>query len=307
MNARGAERRRLPDGRWHFHHGPIDLVIGAEGEARIVDAALEQAWQRFAGLLDELVAELPLLRAPRPIPAGALRAPAERARDSARRACASASARGPVARRMIAACDLFATRYGLFVTPMAAVAGSVAQEIVAPLSRDGVRRAWVDNGGDIALWLGEAASVTIGVVADLHAPTVDGVLEIGAADRPRGVATSGWRGRSLSRGIADAVTVLADTAAIADVAATLIANAVDVAHPSVRRAPASQVRDDSDLGEIAVTVDVGALSRESIDEALERGTAFARRCIDDGLVEQALLSLQGRSRIVAGRRSGALA
>lgn len=301
MSAHGAERRRLPDGRWHFHHGPIDLIIGADGDAAIVDAAIEQAWQRFSGLLAELVAELPLLRAPRPVPATALYGPAERARVPA-----NDRGRGPVARRMIAACDLYASRYGLFVTPMAAVAGSVAQEIVAPLSRDGVRRAWVDNGGDIALWLGEASSVTIGVVADLRAPAVDGVLAIGDVDRPRGIATSGWRGRSLSRGIADAVTVLADTAALADVAATLIANAVDIAHPSVRRAPASQVRDDSDLGEIAVTVDVGPLSRASIDEALERGAAFARRCIDDGYVEQAMLSLQGRSRIVA-RRNGALA
>lgn len=301
MSAHGAERRRLPDGRWHFHHGPIDLVIGADGDAAIVDAAIEQAWQRFSGLLEELVAELPLLRAPRPVPATALYGPAERARVPA-----SDRGRGPVAKRMIAACDLYASRYGLFVTPMAAVAGSVAQEIVAPLSRDGVHRAWVDNGGDIALWLGEASSVTIGVVADLRAPAVDGVLAIRDVDRPRGIATSGWRGRSLSRGIADAVTVLADTAALADVAATLIANAVAIAHPSVRRAPASQVRDDSDLGEIAVTVDVGPLSRVAIDEALERGAAFARRCIDDGYVEQALLSLQGRSRIVA-RRNGALA
>ena len=50
----------------------------------------------------------------------------------------------------------------------------------------------------------------------------------------RGIATSGWRGRSFSLGIADAVTVLAATAAEADAAATVIANAVDLpGHPAI--------------------------------------------------------------------------
>ena len=66
----------------------------------------------------------------------------------------------------------------------------------------------------------------------------------------RGVATSGWRGRSFSLGIADAVTVLAATAAAADAAATIIANAVDLpGHPAIARRPASELEDDSDLGD----------------------------------------------------------
>ena len=32
-----AQRARLPDGRWHLQHGPIDLVIGAEGEPDAVE------------------------------------------------------------------------------------------------------------------------------------------------------------------------------------------------------------------------------------------------------------------------------
>jgi hypothetical protein len=59
------------------------------------------------------------------------------------------------------------------------------------------------------------------------------------------------------------------------------------------------VRDDSDLGERLVTVGVAALPVEAIDEALAGGEAFAQRCIEAGEIVQAMLSLQGHSRIVA--------
>ncbi len=289
MNGGGAVRARLADGRWHFQHGPIDLVIGVDGEPAAVGPALESAWARFAGVLDELVGELALLRAP-----------------CAPTAC-GASPHGPIARRMAQACRPYAERFGLFVTPMAAVAGSVAQEIVAHFERPGIRRAWVNNGGDIALWLAQGVSVAVGVVQDLAAPSIDARLRIGGTDALRGIATSGWRGRSFSLGVADAVTVLAETAAMADAAATMIANAVDIDHPAVRRAPASTLRDDTDLGERRVTVAVGALPPDAVRESLDRGARFARRCIDEGLVAQAMLSLQGRSRIVADHRIEALA
>lgn len=287
--ANGAQRSRLPDGRWHFQHGPIDLIIGADGDDAVLASAIESAWMRFGEVLAELVRELPLLRTACPVGGDAPRA------------------RGPIAQRMIDACTPFARRYGVFVTPMAAVAGSVAHEIVACLARDGVRRAWVNNGGDVALWLAEGASVDVGVVANASAPSIDATLRISHDDVPRGIATSGWRGRSLSMGIADSVTVLARSAAEADAAATLVANAVNVEHEAVRRLPASSVRDGSDLGERLVTVQVGALPADAVDEALERGARFARRCLDDGRIVQAMLSLQGRSRIVAARPIEALA
>lgn len=283
-----AQRAPLPGGRWHFQHGPIDLVLGVEGDARAVDAALDAAWRRFETVLGELVGELPLLRAPCPV------------------AGAAPCARGPVAQRMIDACAPLARRFGLFLTPMAAVAGSVAEEIVGLLARDGVHRAWVNNGGDAAFWLAAGAHIDVGVVADLAAPAIDARLRVSHDDAARGIATSGWRGRSLSLGIADAVTVVATGAARADAAATLVANAVDVAHPAVRRAPASSVRDDSDLGERLVTVDVPALPAAAVDDALDAGEAFARRCLEAGEIVQALLSLQGRSRIVVARKIEAL-
>ena len=94
----------------------------------------------------------------------------------------------------------------------------------------------------------------------------------------RGVATSGWQGRSHSLGIADAVTVLARCAAVADAAATLIANAVDVDHPGIRREPARVLDEDSDLGDRPVTVAVPALDPETIDAALDAGAHDAAAC-----------------------------
>ncbi|MFC7538920.1 hypothetical protein ACFQU2_04835 [Siccirubricoccus deserti] len=149
-----------------------------------------------------------------------------------------------------------------FITPMAAVAGAVAEEVLAAIAGvPGLGTAHVNNGGDIALHLAPGEALRIGLVRSLEAAVPEGLVRIAAADPVRGIATSGWQGRSFSRGIADAVTVLAATAAEADAAATVIANAVDAVHPAVRRVPASSLDPDSDLGELPVTIGVGPCRR----------------------------------------------
>src|SRR5271168_1035383 len=211
-------QRRLSDGRRHFHDGPIDLVLEAFGVDRAVEAAYAAAWRRFATVLDELCEELPLLRAP--------------STPTSRRPV------GIVARRMAAA--VAKLHHARFVTPMAAVAGAVAEEILDTMSSAApLTRAYVNDGGDIALHLEPGETFAIGMVDRPDRPSLFGRATIGASDAARGIATSGWRGRSFSLGIADAVTVLASSAAGADAAATLIANAVDIPrHPAIRRAPA---------------------------------------------------------------------
>ena len=268
-----AQRAKLSDGRWHFQHGPIDLVIGAEGDADAVADAHEAAWQRFRSVLPELVAELPALRLP-------VRGP-----------CAL---QGVIARRMWHACRPF---HSAFITPMAAVAGSVAQELIGHYQREGIARAWVNNGGDIALHLVPGASARVGLFADLarFAPSsihTDGHFELRADMPVRGVATSGWRGRSFSLGIADSVTVLARTAAQADAAATVIANAVNVIDARIQRAPADSLKDDSDLGEIEVTVEVPPLEPALIQQALRSGQRRARELQREGLIHSAVLVCQ---------------
>lgn len=270
----GPSRALLPDGRLHLQHGPIDLVIEARGAPQETCAAYEQAWRRFQDVLEALVAEQPLLRT-------ALGA-------------AYPLASGSVARRMVAAVWPYRAA---FVTPMAAVAGAVADEMLeAMLAGRQLYKAYVNNGGDIALYLAPGQGFEIGIVNDPQRPAPDAALRIASHDPSRGIATSGWRGRSQSLGIADAVTVLARTAATADAAATLIANAVDVDHPAIRRLPARHVKEDSDLGDLPVTVAVGALPRDAVEAALDRGLRAALELKARGLIGSAYLASQGMTR-----------
>ena len=271
---------RLPDGRLHLQEGPIDLVIGAEGPAGAVQDAYAAAIRAFDGLLAGLAAELPLLRAP----AGET----------------PAALRGPVARRMVGAVHPHRT---VFVTPMAAVAGAVADHVLAAMvtAAPDLAKAFVNDGGDIAFHLTPGARFELGLVPDLTTPALAGTAAIGFDDPVRGAATSGRGGRSFSLGIADAVTVLARTAAEADVAATLVANAVDLpGHPAVRRGPASAEDADSDLGDRPVVLKVGELSDAEIDDALDAGAAEAERMRAAGLIHAAALALRGRWRVAAG-------
>jgi ApbE superfamily uncharacterized protein (UPF0280 family) len=163
-----------------------------------------------------------------------------------------------------------------------------------------LERAYVNNGGDIALHLANGMRFTVGLVDRPDAPGPMRTTIIAADDPTRGVATSGRHGRSFSLGIADAVTVLARAAAQADAAATIIANAVDLpGHPAIVRRPASELQPDSDLGARLVTRDVGALQPPEIAAALGAGEDCARALLAQGLIDGAALRLHGAMRVVA--------
>ncbi|MGU3496527.1 UPF0280 family protein [Xanthobacteraceae bacterium A53D] len=265
----------LPDGRrLHLQDGPIDLIIEASGEADAIAAGYAEAAARFDGLLARLCTELPQLRA-RVVPG-------------------TCPLDGPVARRMWAAVAPFAALD--FITPMAAVAGAVAEEIIAAFNRPGISRAYVNNGGDIALFLPRGASFTVGLVDRPDQPRIIGTTILSSDSPVRGVATSGWRGRSFSLGIADAVTILAPTAALADAAATVVANAVDLpGHPGVLRIPAQALQPDSDLGGRLVTRAVPELATDDRARALAAGLACADTLVRRGLIAAAALHLQGET------------
>jgi len=268
--------RMLPDGRrLHLQDGPIDLIVEAFGPADAMRAAYAAAASRFRGLLDELCDELPLLR----MPAHPNRCLLQ----------------GPVAKRMHAAVAPFAA--DCFITPMAAVAGSVAEEILAAMTAvASLGKAYVNNGGDIALHLSTPECFTIGLVDRPDRPNQFGKAMLSSADNVRGIATSGWRGRSFSLGIADAVTVLAADASLADAAATIVANEVDLpGHRAVFRVPAQELQADSDLGCRLVTRDVGPLDPAEVQEALGRGMKCAKRLLASGFITAAALHLQGET------------
>jgi len=277
-----AQVRLLSDGRrLHLHHGPIDLIVEAFDAAHEVNLAYRAAAERFVTVLDELCGELPLLRR-----AARLGGP---------------QALGVVARRMQAAVAPYCER--TFITPMAAVAGAVAEEILGSMTSAAVlSRAYVNNGGDIALHLAPGQRFVVGMVERPDRPSLFGKIELHSSEPVRGIATSGWRGRSFSLGIADAVTVLAGRAAMADAAATIIANAVDLpGHPGVTRIPARDLAPDNDLGDRLVTQGVGELSSAEVAAALDAGVMVADSLLAEGLVRSVALHLSGETRVVGVR------
>jgi len=254
--------------RLHIQHGPIDLVIDADGPGR--RALFERATGAAMPVLSTLADELDGLRAPY---------------------VAGRRFNGPVACRMQSVCRIAGDS---FVTPMAAVAGSVADHVLAAMlddeaARDSSRIS-VNNGGDIAFWTADGAT-TRALIAGLPTAT----LTLTGPTCWRGMASSGWDGRSHSLGIADSVTVLADSAALADIAATLIANDVDLpGHPMITRHPAHQLDPASDLAGRMVTTGVPALADDEIAAALAAGCVTATRMMQLGGIAGAVLVLQDR-------------
>lgn len=266
-----ATANMLPDQkRLHLNHGPIDLVIQAFGPAANVTTAYRNATKRFQTILPELVSELDALRQPVN--------PHQRFK-------------GQIARHMHHAVNI---DYAGFVTPMAAVAGAVADEVISVIATESnILKAYVNNGGDIALHMKPNTKFNIAIAGQTDR------IALTAEDKINGIATSGWHGRSFSFGIADDVTVLARNAAAADVVATLIANAVDLPDSAkITRAPANTLSPDSDLGNRKVTTGVARLKRREIQTALARGASLARVFLKRGLIRAARLNLQGETCII---------
>ena len=273
----------MADNRLHLQHGPIDIIAHVDAPEEVRKRLYTSASNRFSTVLVELVAEMDLLKQPwsadLPDP------------------------KGGIAQKMC-----FAVRGSdIFVTPMAAVAGAVADEVLEAMLYEAknpdpcleeIQRMYVNNGGDIAFWLNAGESFSIGVVDNPGIPELNARVSLAYESPVRGIATSGWRGRSQSLGIADAVTVLAGSAATADAAATLIANDVNVYYPGILKRPASEVKDESDLGMLPVTVDVPPLPVDQISEALKRGAQTAGNFIRTGKIEAAYLSLQKQTLVV---------
>ena len=270
----------LKDGRLHLQNGPIDLIIGALGEPEELRKAYMQAYDGFDGLLEALADDFESLS--RPI-------------------TSEPKSKCGVGDRMINAVSRFSEDH--FVTPMAAVAGAVADTVLSVMvTSRRVKRAYVNNGGDIALHIAEGEEMTVGVVPQVEALVPQGAIKISASMGARGVATSGWSGRSMSLGIADAVTVLAESAAAADAAATLIANDVDLEHPAIERARANSLVEGSDLGDLLVTTAVGSLTENEVSEALASGEETAQEFLDSGAIIGAFLIKDRQMRIVGDVR-----
>lgn len=110
------------------------------------------------------------------------------------------------------------------VGPMAAVAGAIAEHVGHRLLET-TDEVIVENGGDI--YINTRQKVKIGLFAGKSPLSMKVGLELDVDRMPQGVCTSSGRiGHSLSFGCADAVCIISPSCALADAAATAIANHV---------------------------------------------------------------------------------
>jgi hypothetical protein len=180
------------------------------------------------------------------------------------------------------------------MTPKAAVAGAVADEIADLIFEDeDVSRVIVNNGGDIAIRLRGREIAKVGIISDLSRKEITHKLLVDSGRNIGGVATSGFGGRSFTKGIASAAVVVASTASLADAAATLLGNTINVDDPVIERQLAEEIYPGTDIPGHLVTTKVGNLSQYKIKEALEKGLIKVRELQDKGLIFGALLALKG--------------
>ena len=175
------------------------------------------------------------------------------------------------------------------LTPMAAVAGTIADAVANWLFEKGSTRVIVDNGGDIAVRIAAGETVTVGVRPDIRSSAISHVLRLDSRRHFWGVTTSGFGGRSFTRGIASGVTALAPCASFADAASTAIANACFVESENIKQIPAERLDPDTDLAGIPVTVDIGNLSRSQFLAAFERALRRAEDLVGRGVIFGALI------------------
>jgi hypothetical protein len=121
--------------------------------------------------------------------------------------------------------DMMAAGLHADVGPMASVAGAISEYVGKGLIDQGCKEIIIENGGDI--FLQRSRDCTIAVFAG-ESPLSNRVgIQISSSRMPLGICTSsGTVGHSLSLGSADSVTVLADSAVVADAVATRLGNEV---------------------------------------------------------------------------------
>jgi len=180
------------------------------------------------------------------------------------------------------------------LTPLAAVAGALADAVADFLFDRGMTRVVVDNGGDIAVRIIGNEQVNVGIGTAARNGRISKSIVLDSSLSSWGIATSGLGGRSFTRGVASAVTILARTASLADAAATAVANASFVEDENVLQQPAEKIDPNTDIAGIPVTVKVGPLSEEKVEMAVFRASGKARSLEDQGVILGVVVEVQDR-------------
>jgi uncharacterized protein len=208
-----------------------------------------------------------------------------------------------VVARAAEACRLVAGAGGVRLTPLAAVAGAVADQVAEAAWGLGADKVVVNNGGDLALRLAPGRRLRVGLPLFPGGP-LGHRLTVSGGDGVGGVASSGWPGRSFSPGVAEQVAVWGADGALADAAATCLAGACQVDSPRVTRVPAVELDPGTDVPELLVTTGVGDLSEDEARQALASGEAMARRLLTALPLLGVHFSVSGRKLLIARQGGG---
>jgi hypothetical protein len=262
----------LPNGAVLVDYGPMRMFISAfENGDPVIDLAKEGACEAIQ-VLEDLARFLPVIKK---------KAQELQVKDSF----------PVVVRKMIEATKKMGEPD---LTPLAAVAGAGSDVVADFIFSRGGTKIIVDNGGDVAIRLREGEVAKVGVKTDIHAKVPDYLIPIDSSMGIGGVATSGLGGRSFTKGIASAATVLSETASLADAAATVVGNFTNIEDPSIMRSLAEEIYPDTDIPGEWVTVKAGSLSKEKIEEALNNGLSKAYSICQKGLIKEALIAVEGK-------------
>lgn len=264
--------RELSPGQVFFDYGPVSMVVSAIRDGAGDTELCRSAFGVIDGCLKELRPVLEILRRyPGKVNPGELRGLPE-----------------VMARAVIATGDAW-------LTPMAAVAGSISDAVADYLYSQGAEKVTANNGGDIAVRLAPGQSLNLGVVCDLSRGTVDRAVRLTHESTVGGVATSGLGGRSLTTGIASGVTVFAGRCAQADALATLLADRSYIDSPAVHTVLAAELDPDSDIADQRVVVAVDSLTGEERERALGQVLAEAERQYAGGSLMACIATVQGKT------------
>ncbi len=272
-------------GQAFFEHGPITMVIGGWRQGEPMRKELDEAAAIAARHLEELShvperGKLPLLGI------------------NGHGDPAVASRRLPLVFRQM--CRAVKATGDSTLTPMAAVAGAIADLAAEALLRRGATKAFVNNGGDMAVRVGPGEKLLVGIVASLSSGKITHILTLTNGEGIGGVATSGLGGRGFTKGVADAAVVLAENAGLADACATLLANSTFVNTPQVQQARAETLDPLTDLKGRMVTQAVHTLPGGVVLQALKQGSESARQLIEKEVIKGALIFVQGQMAAIPG-------
>jgi ApbE superfamily uncharacterized protein (UPF0280 family) len=242
--------------------GPVQMMITASRG----DQPIDREWDEVSGYVERLLAELSPVLAVAKLPVWKIR---------------SEESLPAILVNMIKAvrrCE------DPSLTPMAAVAGAFADAVADYLKERGATRVIVNNGGDIALRLGRDEQIRVGIVNGINAFSHSHTLKLDSRSGIEGIATSGFGGRSFTKGIATAAVVLGHNCREADACATLVGNQTFSPDPAIRQALAEEIEPDTDLRGYLITASIGQLAPETGAQALANGADKARELFGRGLI-----------------------